>query len=65
VTLIFMVLTALKFCIFLTVHLRVILVRNQLDAHFPLWYVSLNPLHVSSNCVLILRRTIVLIQHLV
>jgi len=50
--------------IFWTLHLRIILVGNQLDAQF-LRYVYLNPLHVSSNTVLILRRTIVLIQHLV
>ena len=54
-----------KFYIFLTVHLRIILVDKQLDAQFLLWYVYLNPLHVSSNTVVILRRTIVLIQHLV
>jgi len=42
-----------------------IVVGNQLDAQFLLWYVYLNPLHVSSNPVLILRRTIVLIQLLV
>jgi len=42
-----------------------VLVNNQLGAQFLLWYVYLNPLHVSSNCVLIFRRTIVLIQHLV
>jgi len=53
------------FNIFLTMHLRIILVCNQLDAQFLLWYVYLNPLHVSSNYVLILRRTIVGIQHLV
>jgi hypothetical protein len=54
-----------KFNIFwTTVHLRIILVGNQLDAQF-LWYFYLNPLHVSSNYVLIFRRTIVLIQHLV
>ena len=41
-------------------HLRVILVGNQLDAQFLLWYVYLNSLRVLSNCVLILRRTIVL-----
>ena len=46
--------------IFWTVHLCIILVGNQLDAQFLLWYVYLNPLHVSSNYVLILRRTIVL-----
>jgi len=40
----------------------IILVGNQLDAQFLLWYVYLNPLHVSSNYVLILRRTVVLIQ---
>ena len=51
--------------IFLTVHLRIIMVSNQLDAQFLLCYVYLNPLHVSSNYVLILRRTIVLIQSLV
>jgi len=53
------------FYIFLTVHFRIILVGNQHDTQFLLWYVYLNPLHVSSNCVLILTRTIVLIQHLV
>jgi len=42
-----------------------VLVGNKLDAQFLLWYVYLNPLHVSSNTVLILRRTIVLIQRLV
>ena len=50
----------MKFYIFLTVHLRIILVGNQLDAQFLLCYVYLNPLHVSSNYVLILRRTTVL-----
>jgi len=40
-------------------HLRIIVVDNQLDTQFLLKYVYLNPLHVSSNCVLILRRTIV------
>jgi len=43
----------------------IILVGNQLGAQFLLWYVYLNPLHVSSDYVLILRRTTVLIQHLV
>ena len=57
--------TEVKFYIFLTVHLRIILVVDQPDRQFLLWYVYLNPLHVSSNSVLILRRTIVLIQHLV
>jgi hypothetical protein len=52
------------FYIFLTVHLRVILVGNQFDARFLLWQVYLNPLHASSNSVLVLRRTTVLI-HLV
>jgi len=42
-----------------------VLVGDQLAAQFLLQYVYLNPLHVSSNSVLILRRTIVLIQHLV
>ena len=51
--------------IFLTVHLRIIPVGNQLKTQFLLWYVYLNPLLVSSNCVLILSRTIVSIQHLV
>jgi len=49
--------------IFRAVHLCIILVSDQLDAQFLLWYVYLNPLHVSSNYVLIFRRTIVLIQH--
>jgi len=43
----------------------VILVDKQLDAQFLLWYVYLNPLHVSSNYVPILRRAIVWIQFLV
>jgi hypothetical protein len=51
--------------IYLTVQLCIILVGEQLDAQFLLWYVYLNPLHVSSNSVLILRRTIVLTQQLV
>jgi hypothetical protein len=42
-----------------------ILVDNEIDAQFLLCYVYLNPLLVSSNYVLILRRTIVLIQLLV
>ena len=46
-----------KFYIFYTVHLHIALVDNQLDAQFLPWYVCLNPLHVSSNYVLILRRT--------
>jgi len=44
-----------KFYIFLTVRLRIILVSDQFDAQFPLLYVYLNPLHVSSNSVLIFR----------
>jgi hypothetical protein len=43
----------LKFYIILTVYLRIIVVGNQLDAQFLLLYVYLNPLHVSSNYVLI------------
>ena len=54
-----------KLYIFLTMHLHIILVGNQYDAQFLLWYIYLNPLHVSSNSVLILRRTVVLIQLLV
>jgi len=54
-----------QFYIFLSLHLRIILVNDQLEAQFLLQYVYLNPLHVSSNSVLILRRLIVLIQHLV
>jgi len=54
-----------KFNIILNVHLRIILVSDQLDAQFLLCYIYLNPLHVSSNYVLILRRTIVWIQLLV
>jgi len=46
-------------------HLRIILVGNQLDAPSLLCYIYLNPLRVSSNYVLILRRTIVWIQLLV
>jgi len=37
----------------------IILVGNQLDAQFLLLYVYLNPLHVSSKYVPVLRRTIV------
>jgi len=44
--------------IFLTVHIRIILAGNKLDAQFLLQYVYMNALHVSSNSVLILRRTI-------
>ena len=54
-----------EFTILRTVHLRIILVGNQLVTQFLLLYIYLNPLHVSSNRVLILRRTIVLIQLLV
>jgi hypothetical protein len=54
-----------EFYIFRTVLLRIILVDKQLDAQFLLCYVYLNPLHVSSNYVLILRRAIVLVQRLV
>ena len=48
------------FYIFLNVHLRIILESDQLDAQFLIHYVYFNLLHVSSNSVLILRRTIVL-----
>jgi len=45
------------------VHLRILLVGKQLDAQFFYnTFIYLNHLHVSSNYVLILRRTIVLIQ---
>jgi len=54
-----------KFYIFRTVHLRIILVGKHFEAKCLLWCVYLNPLHVSSKSVLILRRTIVLIQLLV
>jgi len=48
------------FNIFRTVHLRIILVDNQLDAQFFYnTFIYLNPLHVSSTFVLILRRTTV------
>jgi hypothetical protein len=40
----------------------IILVGNQIGAQFILWYFYLNPVHVSSNTVLILGRTIILIQ---
>jgi len=54
------------FIIFRTVHLRIILVDNQLDAQFFYYtFIYLNPLHVSSIFVLILRRKIVWIQLLV
>jgi len=46
-------------------HSLIILVGNQLDPQFLLWYIYLNPLHVSSNYMLILRRIIVWIQLLV
>jgi len=47
-----------NFDIFRTVHLRIILVDNQLDAQiFYNTAIYLNPLHVSSTSVLILRRT--------
>jgi len=52
-------LAILAFYILRTVHLCIILVGNQLEAQFLLWYVYLNPLHVLSNYVLILKRTIV------
>ena len=51
--------TIVVFYIFRTLHLRIIMLGNQSDAQFLLWYVYLNPLHVSSNCVLIRRRTFV------
>ena len=54
-----------KFYIFLTLHLRIILVGDQHDTQFLLKYVYFNPLHVSTNSVLIIRKTIVLIQLLV
>ena len=38
--------TGVFFNIFLTVHLRIILVGNQLDAQFLLWYIYSNPLHI-------------------
>jgi hypothetical protein len=64
------VLLFLKFCItkfdiFQTVHLRIFLVGKHLDAQFLLWYFYLNPLHVSNNYVLILRRTIALMPDIV
>jgi hypothetical protein len=55
----------LFFYVFLTVHLCIILVGNLFNVQFLLWYVYLNPLHASSNSVLVLRRTVVLIQLLV
>jgi hypothetical protein len=45
--------------------LGLILIENQLDAQFLLWYIYLNSLHVSSNYVFIFRGTVLLIQHLV
>jgi hypothetical protein len=55
-----------KFNIFRTVHLYIILVDNKLEAQFFYnTFIYLNPLPVSSNYVLILSRTIVLIQLLV
>jgi len=51
----------LWFNIFQTVHLRIIMVDNQLDAQiFYNTFIYLNPLHVLSTSVLILWRTIVL-----
>jgi uncharacterized membrane protein YkgB len=49
-------------CLLLSVPIVSVLVSDQLDTQFLLHYVYINPLHVSSNSVLILRRTIVLIQ---
>jgi len=54
----------LLFYIFLTVHLRIILVGNHLEAQFPLQYVYLNPLHVSWNSVLILRTIVLTLKTL-
>jgi hypothetical protein len=55
-----------EFNVFRTVHLRIILVGKQLDAQFFYnTYIYLNPLHVSSNYVFILKRTVVWIQLLV
>jgi hypothetical protein len=51
--------------IFLTVHPRIILVGDQLEEQYLLQCVYLNPLHVSSHHVLILKRIIVLNQPLV
>jgi len=48
--------------IYNTWQVKKILVSEKLDAQFLLQYVYLNPLHVSSNSVLIHRRTIVLIH---
>ena len=45
--------------------LLLILVGDQLDAQFLLYYVYLNSLRVLSNSVLMLRTTVVFIQHLV
>jgi len=53
------------FYIFLTVHLCINPVAVQLDVQFLSKCVYLNHLHVSSNSVLIFRRTIVLKQLLV
>jgi hypothetical protein len=49
----------LWFNIFRTVRLRINLAGDQLEAQFILLYIYLNPLHVSSEYVLILRRKIV------
>ena len=46
----------LKFYILLTVHLGIILVNNQLDAHFFSVYVYFDTLHISSNHVFIIMR---------
>jgi hypothetical protein len=46
----------LKFFVLLTVHLGIIVVNDQLDAQFFFLYVYFNPLHVSSNLVLTIRR---------
>jgi len=51
------------FYIFLAMHFCIILVDNQLNAQFLPQYVYLNPLHISSNYVLDLGRTIVVLQH--
>jgi len=46
-----------EFYVLLTVHLGIILVNNQLDAHFFSVYVYFDTLYVSSNHVLIIGRT--------
>ena len=46
-----------SFDVSLTVHLSITLANDQLDTQFFFYYIYYNPLHVSSNILLILRRS--------